>query len=78
MYSILLFSHSLVRWFVLVTVLITLIRSYYGWFLNKPFTKSDNALRLTTLSVDHIQGTLGVLLYCISPIIKYFLATLKT
>ena len=57
MYFILLFSHSFILWFALVTVFATLIRSYYGWFSNKPFTKSDNTLRIVTLSVVHIQVT---------------------
>jgi hypothetical protein len=77
MYPILLFSHSLIRWFVLVTVLSTLIRSYYAWLANKPFTKSDNALRLVTLSFVHIQAVLGIVLYCVSPIVKYFFSNFK-
>ena len=77
MYSILLFSHALIRWFVLIAVITTLIRSYYGWLFGKPFTKSDNALRVLTLSVVHIQATLGLLLYCISPVIRYFFNNFK-
>lgn len=72
MYSILLSAHSLIRWFVLAAILITLIRSYYGWLLNKPFIQSDNILRIITLSVAQIQATIGLVLYCISPIIKHF------
>ncbi|WP_018341640.1 hypothetical protein [Cytophaga aurantiaca] len=77
MYSFLLSSHSLIRWIVLATVLITLFRSYYGWLSNKSFTKSDNTLRLITLSAVHIQAMLGIVLYCISPIIRYFFNNFK-
>ena len=77
MYSLLLFSHSLIRWIVLATVLTTLIRSYYGWLSNKSFTKSDNTLRLVTLSAVHVQATLGLVLYCISPIVAYFFSNFK-
>ena len=77
MYSILLFSHSLIRWLVLATVLTTLLRSYYGWLSNKPFTKSDNTLRLITLSAAHVQATIGLALYCISPIVAYFFSNFK-
>lgn len=77
MYSFLLFSHSLIRWVVLATVIATLVRSYYGWLAGKPYTKSDNVLRLTTLSAVHIQATLGIILYCISPVIKYFFNNFK-
>lgn len=72
MYSILLFSHSLIRWFVLIAILFTLGRSYYGWKKNKTYTAGDNKLRVISLSVFHIQGVLGILLYSISPIIDYF------
>jgi len=77
MYSILLFSHSLIRWFVLTTILFTLFRSYYGWLANKPFTQSDNKLRIITLSVVHIQALLGIILYSTSPIIRYFFSNFK-
>lgn len=77
MYSFLLSSHSLIRWLVLATVLTTLVRSYYAWFSNKPFTKSDDTFRFVTLSVVHIQATLGLVLYFISPIIKYFFSNFK-
>jgi glucan phosphoethanolaminetransferase (alkaline phosphatase superfamily) len=77
MYSFLLFSHSLVRWIVLAAVLITLIRSYYGWLSKKTFTKSDNSLRIITLAAVHIQATLGLALYFISPVVKYFFNNFK-
>lgn len=77
MYPVLLSLHSLVRWAVLATVLATLIRSYYGWLAARPFTRSDNSLRIITLSVVHIQATLGIILYGISPIIRHFFSSAK-
>ncbi len=77
MYTLLLFLHSAIRWVVLVTILYTLVRSYRGWLNNMPFTKSDNILRVTTLSVVHIQVCIGVALYATSPVIRFFYENFK-
>lgn len=73
MYSILLFLHSIVRWLVLASLLIAIYRSYMGWLGNQPYSKSDNTLRVVTSSIAHTQLVLGLWLYFISPVIKYFL-----
>lgn len=78
MYSFLLFSHSLTRWFVLTAILVILIRSYYGWLKNKPYTVADNRLRVIGLAVFHIQAAMGIILYSISPIIDYFFNNFKS
>ncbi|MGN6645648.1 MAG: hypothetical protein ACTHJT_03875 [Cytophaga sp.] len=77
MHYILLLSHSTLRWAVLATVLFTLVRSYYGWLGNKPFTGTDHMLRIVTLSVVHIQALIGIVLYTISPVIRYFFSNFK-
>lgn len=73
MYSILLAFHSLVRWFVLISLLFAIWRAYRGWLANKPFTLSDNRTRIVTATIAHIQLVLGVWLYFISPVVAYFL-----
>src|SRR6185437_5636241 len=73
MYSLLLSIHSLVRWLLLVTLLISIGRAYQGWLKNKRFSKRDNTLRVITSSIAHTQLILGLWLYFISPVIKYFL-----
>ena len=77
LYSILLAIHSLFRWLVLVSLLIAISRAYQGWLSHKVFSKFDNALRHNTATVLHIQFTLGVWLYFISPIADYFLHNFK-
>lgn len=77
MYSGLLVTHSLIRWFVLAAILFTLIRNYYGWFTNTSYTHADNKLRVATLSIVHIQALLGIVLYSISPVINYFFSHFK-
>lgn len=77
MYTTVLFLHSAIRWLVLATILYTLIRSYIGWLGNKPFTKSDNLARIITLAVVHIQAAIGLTLYVISPVIRFFFDNFK-
>lgn len=78
MYSILLSTHSLVRWLVLISLLVAIFQAYKGWLGSKPFTKSDNIVRNATVTITHIQFVLGIVLYCISPVVRYFLGYFKT
>lgn len=77
MYSILLTIHSLFRWLVLVSLLYTLFRAYRGWLSGKSFSRLDNSLRVLTLSIAHIQLSLGIWLYFISPLTLHFLENFK-
>lgn len=72
MYSLLLFSHSLVRWFVLISLIFSIYKGSVGWLRNKKFSKTDNFFRHLTATISHIQLTFGYFLYFNSPIIKAF------
>lgn len=73
MYSILLPLHSMIRWLVLICLLFTIYRAYRGWFKQAHFSKIDNILRTLTVNVVQIQFCIGIVLYFLSPIVKYFL-----
>jgi len=73
MYPTLLALHSLVRWFVLISLLYSIFLTYRGWLRHKTFSKHDNSVRHWTATIAHIQFTVGVWLYFISPIVDYFL-----
>jgi hypothetical protein len=73
MYSFLLALHSLVRWFVLASLLFSIYRGCRGWLLQKPFTKLDEQVRWVTATIAHIQLIFGLWLYFISPVVSYFL-----
>ncbi len=77
MYSKLLAVHSLLRWLVLVSLLYSIYRAYKGWFTSKSFSTFDNSVRHITATIAHIQLIAGLLLYFISPVIKYFLNNFK-
>jgi hypothetical protein len=77
MYPIILALHSLVRWLVLISLLFSLYKSYYGWSTGKSYTRFDYLVRYWTVFIAHTQLILGLWLYFISPIIHYFLHNFK-
>lgn len=77
MYTTLLFFHSITRWLVLASLLYSICRSWYGWKAGKVFTRHDDTSRHVTATIAHVQLLLGLGLYFISPIIKYFLDNFK-
>src|SRR4051812_44239849 len=77
MYSSVLALHSVIRWFVLTSLLYATYRAFRGWKGNKVFTPFDNKVRHYTATIAHIQLIFGVWLYFISPVIDYFLKNFK-
>jgi hypothetical protein len=73
MYLLILALHSLIRWFVLASLLFAIYRAYRGLLFNSPFSKFDDTVRHLTATIAHIQLVLGLGLYFISPIVSYFL-----
>ena len=73
MYQTLTFLHSITRWFVLLSLLCSILRAYNGYRNAKAvFSKTDDTIRHWTATISHIQLLIGVVLYMHSPIIKYF------
>lgn len=77
MYNALLACHSIFRWLVLVSLIVTVLIGIRGWLTNKRFTKVDNQFRHWTATIVHIQFLIGILLYYISPIIRNFFENFK-
>ena len=77
MYPYILFLHSITRWFVLVSLLYSIYRGLKGWSGTIPFTKRDNTIRHVTATIAHVQLILGICLYSISPLIRYFWSNYK-
>lgn len=68
-YTILLLLHSLLRWFVLISLIYTIYRTYKGWFSGLSFTSGDDKARNITVIIAHTQLLVGLILYGVSPII---------
>lgn len=70
MYSFVIATHNIVRWFVLIFGILAIIMAFIGWFGKKEWKGLDNTLGLGfTISLD-VQVLLGFLLYIVSPITR--------
>ncbi|MGC4057033.1 MAG: hypothetical protein QM743_02790 [Chitinophagaceae bacterium] len=72
MYAFLLALHSLTRWLVLISLLVSIFLGFYGWRKKQPFGSYANRTRHITATIAHIQLVLGICLYVISPLTEYF------
>lgn len=78
MYTFFLFFHSIIRWFVLISLIFAIYTGYKGWTENKYFSRLDDKIRHTTATISHIQLIFGYFLYFNSPLIKYFSFNFKS
>lgn len=73
MYQILLPLHSLFRWLVLIFLIFAIYRAYRGKIKKLHFSKFDDTIRIVTVKIVQLQFCIGLALYFLSPIVKYFL-----
>jgi uncharacterized membrane protein len=71
MHSILLATHSVVRYFLLIVLIIVILRSLMGWMNRTAYTKLDDKLGLGLFILAHTQLLLGILLFIISPLVIF-------
>jgi hypothetical protein len=77
MYNFLLQVHSLTRYFVLITLVIVIVMALLGIVNKKPFGKWDNKFSLYLLIFTHLQALAGLILYFVSPFVKFGAETMK-
>lgn len=63
MYSLVLTLHSWNRWLVLLALLATLGRAYWGWLARCPYLPADRRLGALLTGLLHLQLVLGFTLY---------------
>ena len=63
MYSLVLALHSWNRWLVLLALLATLGRAYWGWLARRPYLPADRRLGALLIGLLHVQLMLGLTLY---------------
>jgi Na+-driven multidrug efflux pump len=71
MYTGLLHTHSMLRYLVLVFLLVVIVTSLAGWLGKKPYKKLDNKLSLYLFISTHLQLLVGLILYFVSPWVKF-------
>jgi uncharacterized membrane protein len=77
MYINLLHTHSYLRYFVLAFLLIVIITSLLGLLNKKSFGAWDNRFSLILLVTTHIQFLAGLILYFVSPWVRFGAETMK-
>ncbi len=63
MYSALNHTHSLLRWFALIAIVIAIFRGFSGMRESRVYTSIDKRWALITLIVFHLQLLIGLALY---------------
>ena len=71
MYHTLLLSHSLLRYFILIALVAVIIKSLMGMMNKESFGKWDNKISLYLLIFTHLQLIVGLILYFVSPLVKF-------
>ncbi len=77
MYKILLMTHSGTRYLVFLFLVVVIVKSLAGMLGKKPFGKTDNLLSLLLLIFTHIQALAGLILYFVSPWVKFGSTTMS-
>ena len=70
----LLHVHSLLRYILLLLILISIVKSFSGWYGKKQYLPGDKRIALFTLISAHLQLVVGLTLFFISPTVKAGLA----
>jgi len=71
MYTGFLHLHDTLRWLLLLSLVITLVKYLAGWFGNQSWKKTDNLLGIVFTSLMDLQLLTGLVLYFfLSPVTK--------
>jgi len=78
MYPLLLLTHSFMRYFIVILLLIVIIRSLLGLINKSPFKRIEVKIALFLLICTHTQLILGLVLYFVSDAVQFGPETMKT
>lgn len=71
MYTGLLHTHSYLRYFVLILLLVVIVKALNGMINKKPFGQWDNKFSLYLLIATHLQLLFGLGLYFVSDAVQF-------
>src|SRR3569623_1998546 len=77
LYSFLLNLHSGFRYIVLLLLLLAIIRAWLGWLGKVAYSESHRKLNLFAMISAHTQLLIGIILYFVSPFVKFGSDTMK-
>lgn len=76
-YSFFRYLHSGFRYIVLLLLLLAIIRAWADWLGKKPYSEGNRKLNLFTLISAHTQLLIGLVLYFLSPYVKFVSGMMK-
>lgn len=62
--------HNLLRYAIVILLIVTVLKSFIGWFGKKEYSAGDNKLSLFLFISAHLQLVIGLVLYFISPVVE--------
>jgi hypothetical protein len=71
MYDILKLTHSYLRYFILIMLIIVIVISLIGLFNKKPFTRKHDKVGLFLFICTHTQLLIGIILFFVSPVVMF-------
>jgi hypothetical protein len=77
MLDLLVLTHSVIRYFVLVFLLVVIVRSFMGWQQKSTYAAIDDKLSLWLFIFTHTQLLIGLILYFISPLVIFSGTSMK-
>lgn len=76
-YGIFKYLHSGVRFIVIILLLWAILQSLAGWLGKKAYTEGNRKVNLFAMISAHTQLLLGLILYFLSPFVKFGGDTMK-
>lgn len=77
MLDLLVLTHSVVRYFILVFLMIVIVRSLMGWQQKSPYSALDDKFSLWLFMFTHTQLLIGLIVYFVSPAVVFSAASMK-
>lgn len=77
MYTGLLHTHSLLRYFILIALIVVIAKALIGLLNKQPYGKLDNRLGLYLFIFTHMQLLFGLILYFVSPQVQFGATTMS-
>lgn len=77
MYPGLFYTHSILRYFILLLLITVIIQSLLGFLNRKPYSGIDNRTGLFLFIVTHTQLLVGIVLFFVSPAVQFTGAAMR-
>lgn len=76
-YSIVKYLHSGLRFVVIILLLLAILQSLAGWLGRRRYTEGNRKINLFAMISAHTQLLVGLILYFLSPFVKFGGDTMK-